>query len=381
MTELTTLLETTLGVPFVAGNSIEVLRNGDEIFPSMLEAIGNAQRSVDLVTYVYWTGDIAIQFANTLAGRARNGVNVRVLLDAFGCKRMNLELVAMMQDAGVEIRWFRPLARWKIWKIDNRTHRKLMVCDYNVAFTGGVGIAAEWTGDARNPSEWRDTHFRIAGPVVNTMHSGFLSNWSEAGDGPDLPIEYPEPPAPAGVAAIQVIRSPSSVNWSDIAMLFRLLITKARQSVHITTAYFAPDQLLTDYLCRAAKRGVSVTLLVPGKHSDERLSQLGGEYFFRQLLDAGVSICLYNRTMLHVKILLVDAELAVVGSANMNHRSMSKDEELCLVIDDKQTVAKLANHYREDLDVAEPLNLEEWHDRSVWQRAGELISRPFRAEL
>lgn len=381
MTHLSTLIETAIGIPFVPGNKVKVLRNGDAIFPAMLAAIENASQSIDLVTHVYWSGDIADKFARTLAERSKSGVTVRLLLDAFGCHRINDELIEIMQRAGVEIRWFRPFAQWKVWKWDNRTHRKIMVCDYKIAFTGGVGIASEWEGDARNPNEWRETHFQITGPVVNAMRSGFLSNWSETLETGTPAIDHPERPAEDGSASIQAVRSPSSINWSDIAMLFRVLIEKAQCSIDITTAYFVPDETLTAQLCDACKRGVKVRLLLPGKHTDQRLSQLGGEDHFQRLLEAGLEIFQYQRTMLHAKLMVVDDSVAVVGSANMNHRSMAKDEEFCLVIEDATTIVELNQHFEDDLQHSEALDLANWHKRSVWQRTGELFSRVTRAEL
>lgn len=381
MTHLSTLVETAIGIPFVPGNSVKVLRNGNEIFPAMLEAIENAEHSIDFVTHVYWTGDIAVKFAKALAQRAESGVAVRVLLDAFGCHSMDTELIKLMQRAGAEIRWFRPFAQWKVWKWDNRTHRKIMVCDYAIAFTGGVGIASEWEGNARGPDEWRETHFRITGPAVNSIRSGFLSNWSETLESGVPEINHPKRPEKDGSANIQAIRSPSSINWSDIAMLFRVLITKAQTSIDITTAYFVPDEVLTAQLCEACKRGVKVRLLLPGKHTDQRLSQLGGEDHFATLLEGGVEVFQYQRTMLHAKLMVVDDSVAVVGSANMNHRSMAKDEEFCLVIEDATTIVELNQHFDDDLEDSEALDIENWEKRSLWQRTGELFSRAARAEL
>ena len=360
---------------------MKVLRNGDEIFPAMLEAIEQSRHSIDVVTHVYWTGDIADKFARALADRASSGVTVRLLLDAFGCHSIDGDLINLMQHAGVEIRWFRPFSQWKVWKWDNRTHRKIVVCDYEIAFTGGVGIAKEWEGDARDPSEWRETHFRITGPVVNAIRSGFLSNWSET-LGTGVPeIEHPVRPESDGSASIQAVCSPSSINWSDIAMLFRVLIVKARSRIDITTAYFVPDETLVSQLCEACKRGVEIRLLLPGKHTDQRLSQLGGEDHFKILLEAGVKVFQYQRTMLHAKLMVVDDSVAVVGSANMNHRSMAKDEEFCLVIEDATTIVELNQHFDEDLQYSEALDLSNWRERSVWQRTGELFSRVTRAEL
>ncbi len=378
---LSTLVETAIGIPFVPGNRVKVLRNGDEIFPAMLAAIEQAEHSIDLVTHVYWTGDIADKFAHALANRANSGVTVRLLLDAFGCHRIDAELIELMQSAGVEIRWFRPFSQWKVWKWDNRTHRKIMVCDYEVAFTGGIGIAEEWAGDARNPEEWRETHFQITGPVVNAIRSGFLSNWSETLETGVPDIEQPKRPATDGSASIQAVRSPSSINWSDIAMLFRVLIVNAQSSIDITTAYFVPDEILTTQLCDACSRGVKVRLLLPGEHTDQRLSQLGGEDHFKRLLEAGIEIFQYQRTMLHAKLMVVDDSVAVVGSANMNHRSMAKDEEFCLVIEDATTIVELNQHFDDDLQYSEALDLANWRDRSAWQRMGEFFSRAARAEL
>ena len=381
LTHLSMLVETAIGIPFVPGNRVKVLRNGDEIFPAMLGAINRSERSIDFVTHVYWTGDIAVKFAQALAQRAQSGVTVRLLLDAFGCHSIDDELIDLMQNAGVEVRWFRPFSQWKVWKWDNRTHRKIVVCDHDIAFTGGVGIAKEWEGDARNPSEWRETHFQITGPIVNAIRSGFLSNWSETLVTGVPEIDHPVRPAQDGSASIQAVSSPSSINWSDIAMLFRVLIKNANSKIDITTAYFVPDETLLTQLREACKRGVEIRLLLPGQHTDQRLSQLGGEDHFKALLEAGVKIFQYQRTMLHAKLMVVDDSVAVVGSANMNHRSMAKDEEFCLVIEDATTIVELNQHFDEDLQHSEALDMENWRKRSVWQRAGEMFSRVTRAEL
>lgn len=168
------LLEQSLGIPFTSGNKVEILKNGIEIFPSMLEAIRNAKERVEFLTYVYWSGDIAEEFAAALSKKAQEGVEVYVILDSFGCASISDELISMMEESGVEIEWFRPVVRLKIWKSDNRTHRKVLICDGDVAFTGGVGIAEEWEGDARNENEWRETHFRIEGPAVYGLQAAFM---------------------------------------------------------------------------------------------------------------------------------------------------------------------------------------------------------------
>src|SRR5690606_17200742 len=202
-------LEATLGIPFAEGNSIRVLRNGKEIFPALLEAIEQAEHTIDFLTYVYWTGDIAERFADALIRKARQGVDVDVILDAFGAKQMNRQLVQKMEQAGVTVCWFRPMT-WRLWRFDNRTHRKILVCDGAVGFTGGVGIAEEWEGDALNPSQWRDTHIRVEGPAVHGIHAAFLGNWSEMGRTVKLRDEAFPKLQGRGDAAVMSLRSVAS---------------------------------------------------------------------------------------------------------------------------------------------------------------------------
>ncbi|MDF1832070.1 MAG: phospholipase D-like domain-containing protein [Porticoccaceae bacterium] len=381
MSNASNRLETVLGATFTNGNSVEILRNGKEIFPAMLQAISMSKESIDFVTFVYWQGDIAIQFANALGERAAAGVKVRVLLDAFGSYPMRSELIELMESQGVVVKHFRPIAHWKIWKLDNRTHRKILVCDSKVSFTGGVGIAKEWEGDARNSGEWRDTHFRITGPAVQVIHSAFISNWSEADSSCNLKAPAYPKAAPAGDVRILTLASPSSINWSSIALLFRTLIDNAEDNICIATAYFVADDILTNILCKAARRGVSIQILIPGDNSDSRFSQLGGRTNFVALLEAGIKIFRYQPTMMHAKIMLVDNHLGAVGSANMNHRSMSKDEEICLVLDNKETIEILRSQYEEDLNKSELLDLKHWKERSIWIRIKESVAYLFRHEL
>ena len=378
-----------LGIPFTAGNRVEPLVNGDRIFPAMLEAIDAAQHTVEFLTFVYWTGDIAERFAAALSAAAERGVTVRILLDAFGCQTMDDALTDQMRDAGCRVVWFRPLARLKLWNDDHRTHRKVLVVDHRVAFTGGVGIAAEWEGDARDENEWRDTHFRVTGPAVAGVRSAFLGNWLEA----DQPLpedavdqgsdaddaREPAPRATGGL--VQTVRSTASIKWSDAYLLQRLAIRAARQTLHITTAYFVPHADLVDLLAEAAGRGVDVHILMPGPHTDERLCRLAGEDAYRPLLDAGVHLHVYQPTMIHAKIITVDAQLALLGSANFNQRSAQKDDEICLTVLDPPLARELDEHFRHDLTRAQPMDLQNWKKRSVWQRAKEKFTRPLRGEL
>lgn len=257
------VLEGLLGVPATEGNRIDVLRNGDEIFPAMRAVIDGAEHTVDLTTYVYWTGDVAVRVATALAARARAGVRVRVLLDAVGAHVMDGDLIHVMQGGGCHVEWFRKPTDVKVWDAHNRTHRKVLVCDEDVAFIGGVGIAEEWEGDARDPSEWRDTHFRVRGPAVDGIRAAFVSNWAETGrelfDDHD---RFPEQPQ-GGTSVVQVVQSASQVGWSELCTVVDALLSLSRECVHLTSAYFVPDERMAAALCAAARRGVAVDVLMP----------------------------------------------------------------------------------------------------------------------
>lgn len=364
-------LEGLLGVPATEGNAVDVLRNGLRIYPAMLEAIRSAQSTIDMLTFVYWTGDIAVEIAEALAERAAAGVRVRLLLDAFGARYMDRGLVDMLEDRGVTVRFFRPPDGVDgVHHLPHRTHRKVLICDEEVAFTGGVGIAEEWEGDARGPSEWRDTHFRFRGPVVDGLRAAFVENWAETGPFFDDRDRFPDQPQD-GRSTVQVIRGSAQIGWNDITTLKRTLVELAEERIRITTAYFSPDDVLRDLLIAAVERGVTVDVLLPGRYADKRVAQLAGEETFEELIDAGVRIWRYQRTMLHAKITTVDGTVAVVGSSNYNSRSLSHDDEVDCVVFDVEVVETLDRHFGEDLAFAERVDPDRWRDRSLLQRARE----------
>ena len=372
-------LEGVLGVPATEGNRIDVLRNGDEIFPSMLDAIAGAEHTIDFLTFVYWAGDIGTVFARALAERARAGVRVRVLLDALGARTMDRDLIDLMADHGAQVRWFRPLRKFRPGQVNHRTHRKLLIVDEAVGFSGGVGIADEWKGDARDEHEWRDTHFRFEGPIVDGLRAAFLDNWAETD-----PVLYeagidrfPEQPQ-AGHAVTQCIRGASETGWSDVATLMRTLLQMAEDHVRITTAYFVPDEELISRLCDAADRGVDVDILIPGPFADKRVVQLAAETSYTRLLESGVSIWNYQPTMLHAKVMTVDGQVANIGSANLNRRSLSFDEEIDIVALDPALVAILDGHFEEDLDRSVRIRPRRWDGRSLTQRTVEQLVVPLR---
>jgi len=380
------ILESTIGIPFFENNKIIPLKNGSKIFPAMLHAIENARHKIDFLTFVYWTGDIAEKFAKALARKAKEGLRVRVILDSYGASIMSRTLIGQMEQSGVKISWFRPIPTWKVWKIDNRTHRKVLICDNKVAFTGGVGIAEEWEGDARNPDEWRETHFQIEGPAVQGLFAAFMENWIETGSKIDL--EYPWKNngsafnlRAAGDAKIQVLRTSSSVRWSDIVLLYQTLISAARYSIKIATAYFNPDETIAELLATKAREGLDIDIMMPGEYSDARVSQIAGQRTFELLLESGVDLWHYQKTMLHAKIFIVDDLMCCIGSANFNHRSMLKDDEVNLVVLDKDLVASLLRDYGEDLQHCEEIVPKRWKKRSVLRMALEKVSHVFKEQV
>jgi cardiolipin synthase len=367
-------LEGVLGVPATEGNRIEVLRNGDEIFPALFNAVESAQHTVDFLTYVYWRGRVGTELAHLLAGRARAGVRVRVLLDALGSRPIDRDLVAQMERAGVQVCWFRPPGRFRPWEVNHRTHRKVLIVDEAVAFTGGVGISDNWLGDARGPDEWRDTHFRVTGPAVDGLRSAFLDNWAETDPvlfevGTD---RFPQQPQP-GDAVVHCIRGASETGWSDVATLYRTLLQLAERDVRITTAYFVPDADLARRMCDAADRGVTVRVLLPGPHADKRFVQLASEADYELLLDHGIEIWNFQTSMLHAKCMTVDGLISNIGSANLNARSVIWDEEVNLVVLEPALARVLDTQFEEDLDRSVRIEPGRWQRRPAAQQALETV--------
>ncbi|HEX6326328.1 MAG TPA: phospholipase D-like domain-containing protein [Jiangellaceae bacterium] len=374
-------LECLIGIHFTEGNEITVLRNGDEIFPAMLDAIGKAERTVDFMTYVYWKGQPARDFANALSDRARAGVRVRLLIDAVGGLQIEDGLVDAMAEAGVDVQWFRRPWMNSPFKQNHRCHRKVCIIDERIGFTGGVGIAEEWCGDARDETEWRDTHFRVEGPAVDGLAAAFAQDWAETGrELYDDRDRFPEQ-SQSGKAVIQVVRGSASIGWDDIHTVWYVLMRSARRSIQLQSAYFSPDQQLIDALCGAAKNGVEVDILVPGPHADKRVTQLASEATYAELISCGVRVWNYQPSMLHTKVMIIDGSAALIGSSNVNRRSLDHDEEVSLVVLDQATVQTLQQHFREDLERSRAIDLTRWENRPARQRVLEAAVAPIRRWL
>ena len=368
--------------PITRGNDIELLINGDRIFPCFLETIAGARESVNLLTYVYWKGDIAEEVAEAVCERARAGVTCRVLLDSVGAMKMDAAVIDRMEECGVVVRRFRPVKPYAIRRVNNRTHRKVLVVDGEVGLTGGVGIADEWTGDAHDADHWRDTHVRVRGPVVRGLLGAFAENWLEAtGEVIAGEDDLPDLPPVGDGAAMQVIRSTAGVGDTNLETLYFLAIAAARESIDLTSAYFAPRPAFRAALADAARRGVRVRVLVPGPAIDKDVVRHAGRATYGPLLEAGVRIWEYQPTMLHVKTLVVDRVWSVVGSANFDNRSFQLNDEAVLAVQDDGFAGLLLESFTADIQVSEEITLEAWRTRPVTERAREAGSRLLRREL
>lgn len=375
------LLEALTGAPLRLGNRVEVLRNGCRIFPAMLESIAAAEHTIDFATYAYWTGDIAPQFADALCERARAGVEVNVLLDAVGASKMDRSLVDALERSGATVEWFRPPHWYTLEKINNRTHRKILVVDGSVAFTGGVGIAEEWTGDCEDPDHWRDTHVRVEGPVARDILGGFVENWAEARRSILAGRHLPDVAAFDDGVPAQATRSSATKGSTEAEQLFYAAIESARKKLWITTAYFAPRQAFVEVLADAVGRGVDVRLIVNGPHIDHALVRHAGHVSFAELLETGVRIFEYHRTMLHAKVAVVDGAWSTIGSMNFDNRSFSLNDELNLSIQDAGIAAEFESHFESDLGDCIELTPAMWSRRPFGMRAKEAAAALIRREL
>lgn len=363
-----------LGPPLEDGNRIVSLSNGVEIFPAMLQAIAGAQETITLETYIYWSGKVGRQFTDALSERARAGVKVHVIIDAVGGAQANQDYVRKMRDAGVNVVLYHPL-RWHDFgsavRFNNRTHRKILVVDGRVGFTGGVGIADVWLGDADSPEHWRDMHYQIEGPAVAHLQAAFVDNWME-GTGEVLDGEaYFPPQERTGDAVAQVFMSSSEGGSSSMQLMYMLSIAAAQHTIRLASSYFVPDELTTRMLVEARKRDVSVRIIVPGPIMDERLVQKASRARWGELLDAGVEIYEYQPTMYHCKIMIVDDLWVSIGSANLDNRSFRLNDEANLNVLDAAFAAQQSRFFEQDRRLSRRITLEEWLHRPWHEQAVE----------
>lgn len=370
-----------LGPAIVPGNQVTALQNGNEIFPAMLLAIRSAQVSITFETFIYWSGEVGKEFSQALSERARKGVPVSVIIDWVGSTRMDQSLLDSMQAAGVQLHRYRPLSWYNLGRMNNRTHRKLLVIDGRIGFTGGVGIADQWTGNGGDPDHWRDTHFRIEGPVVAQMQAAFNDNWIKTtGDVLNGPGHFPSLKKEGEMAAQLFVASPSGGSES-MHLMYLLSIAAAAKSIDLSASYFVPDELLIKALIAARVRNVRVRILLPGPHIDTLTVKIASKADWGSLLHAGAEIHVYQPTMLHTKLLIIDAEFVSVGSTNFDIRSLRLNDEASLNIYNRGFAAQMTAAFEADLVDATLYSFSSWKSRPLSEKVSEMILLPIRSQL
>ena len=363
-----------LGPAMLGGNRVQVLKNGDQIFPPMLQAIRSAQTTITFESYIYWSGDIGKEFADALAERARRGVKVHVLLDWVGSAKMDESLMTGMRAAGVQVQRFHPPTWNHLGRLNNRTHRKILVTDGRTAFTGGVGIAPHWTGNAQNPDHWRDTHFQVEGPVVAQMQSVFMDNWIKAtGDVLHGPTYFPLI-APMGTQVAQMFSSSPTGGSESMQLMYLLAITAATRSIDLSASYFVPDELMLRTLIDAVKRGVKLRIIVPGEHIDSETVRSASRASWGGLLAAGAYIAEYQPTMFHSKVMTVDQVLVSVGSTNFDNRSFRLNDEATLNVMDSEFAVQQTQIFEEDMKLSRQITFDQWSNRPLKEKLAERLA-------
>ena len=370
-----------LGPGIVAGNEVTELLNGDQIFPPMLDAIRNAKNSITFETYIYWSGDIGKQFADALSERARSGVAVHVLLDWVGSAKIEESFLSEMKEAGVEIEKFHKPSWYDLARLNNRTHRKILVVDGAIGFTGGVGIAPAWTGNGQDPDHWRDTHFQVKGPVVAQMQATFLDNWLKATGRVMHGQAYFPALAPVGDQRAQMFSSSPASGSESMQLMYHLAITAAARSIDLSAAYFVPDTLTRKLLMDALKRGVQVRLITPGEHTDTEIVKAASRATWGELLQAGAKIYVYEPTMYHCKVMIVDQRMVSVGSTNFDNRSFRLNDEANLNVYDIAIAKRLSGTFEDDLKRSRPVTYEDWLNRPWTEKMAERLASVLHSQL
>ncbi|MBA3893085.1 MAG: cardiolipin synthase B [Gemmatimonadales bacterium] len=370
-----------LGAPVVPGNRVTTLLNGDQAFPAMLEAIRSAQHSITLEAYIFWPGTVGTMFAEALAERARAGVATHLILDGVGSQKLDEELIERMRQAGVQVVKFRPIHWYTLDRVNHRTHRKLLVVDGRVGFTGGLGIADLYLGHAQDADHWRDGQFRAEGPVVGQLQAAFLDNWIESGEALLHGLDYFPPLDSAGGALAQAIHSSPGDGTENLRLMYHLAIASASRSILIGNPYFVPNTLAVEMLVEARRRGVRVEIIVPGPITDAGLVRRASRAKWGPLLEAGVRIYEYQPTMYHNKVIVVDDYWVSVGSTNFDNRSFRLNDEANLNVFDEAFARAQAAIFAQDRARAREVTLEEWRGRPLTERIEERVAWVLRRQL
>ncbi len=365
-----------------SGNHVDVLFNGDQIFPAMLDAIRESKETVHFATYVWWEGKtVPDTFADLFCETAKRGVTVRLVIDSEGAESMSRALLEKMQGAGCHVAFFRSM-HWNTWmRYNQRSHRRLLIVDGKVGFTGGVGIADEWAGDAENSDQWRDTHARVRGPVVASLQAAFADNWNKATSELLLNAQdYPELLPVGDMEASMVVSAPTT-GTSAAQRTMASLIAGSTKTLYVTNAYFVPTPAFVHNLRHAAKRGVDVQIIVPGPHHDMPVVRYASWHSWKRLLKAGVKIFEYQPTMIHCKTVVVDGQVSLVGSINFDPRSFALNLECGVVVADAVVATRMEAAFRSDLERSRQITIEEVRARNPFRKTRDAISYWVRGQL
>ena len=372
------------GAAMMSGNRLELLENGDAIFPAMLAAISSARKTVNFEAYIFWSGEVGTRFRDALAERAAHGVAVRVLLDAIGSsgKRMKAGDVDVLRRAGCRVEFFHSMKPWMLWVFNHRNHRRVLVVDGALGFTGGVGFADPWRGNADSKEHWRDTQLRVAGPVVRGLQRAFQENWSEVTGEALVGDEFfPELPQ-TGTSAVAVVPSSPLAPMSGAGRVYSISLAAAAKEIWIANSYFLPDDATAALLVAAVKRGVDVRVIVPSdEQNDVPVTKAAGRSSFGLLLEGGVKIFEYQPTMFHLKTMVVDGVFSTVGSANFDERSFHLNEEMNLFVYDAAFAGLIKESFQRDLSRCRPYTYKMWKERPLKKKVTEWLASPFRSEL
>ena len=358
------------GSGITRGDEYQILVNGVQIFPAMLDAIRQARRRIGFETYIYDSGPVANEFTSALADAASRGVEVRLTVDAVGASKMPLEHIDRLRRAGVQIGTFHPLKWYSIEEINYRTHRKILVVDGDVAFTGGAGVADHWLGNADSPEHWRDTHLRVTGPAVAMLEAAFYENWAETEHTSDPRLDLRPVPPETRARSIVAWSAPSGGS-NRVKLLYLLSLAGAWRTLDLQSPYVVLDESTRWSLTEARRRGVRVRLLVEGDLTDAKPVKYASRADYDALLAAGIEIYEFEPTMMHVKALVVDGVWSIVGSTNFDNRSLELNDEINVAIADADLALRLTEDFEADLRRSRRLTLEGWRDRAVTHKARE----------
>jgi cardiolipin synthase A/B len=372
--------------PILGGNKIDVLLNGEQTFPAMLKAIRGARKSITYAQYLYQDGAIAYELAEAFAERCRAGLTVKLLLDSHGGGKIPEDIPRLLTEAGCQLEWFRRvrlfqfITPWELLNYNYRNHRRILVIDGTLGFTGGHGVAEEWTGDGRTDGKWRDTDVQVEGPIVQQLQAAFVESWRDTTGhvlGGDL---YFPALKPVGKVNAQVVKSSPLGGTYESYMLLLLSITSARKSIHLSNPYFLPDERMQEALLEAVKRGVSVVVLTPGK-IDHKLVYWASRRGFEPLLLGGIQIYEYQVALMHAKTMVVDGVWAHVGTTNLDNRSFALNEEINLIAYDRAVAGELEKAFLDDLKHSKKLTYEDWKARPWREKFLELFTIPLKEQL